>query len=442
MILRGSSPVAGPSDNDSAVERAVRKAGRRLLPFLFLIYVIAFLDRVNIGYVKQSFLSDTGLSERVFALGAGIFFVGYALLEIPSNLIMFRVGARVWIGRIMISWGLVAAAMMFAWTSTSFYALRSLLGVMEAGFFPGIILYLACWFPAKNRGAMLGLFYFGAPCAQIFGGPFSGVLLDMDGIGGLKGWQWVFLAEGLLAVAAGIWAFRRLTNRPFEASWLSKEERVALQSAMDAEDREKGRRSGHGALAVLGHWRVWQLGLIYGLIQVSVYGVTFYLPSQVAGLMAMKAGIAVGFVSAIPWLCALMAAYAVPRLAIRPGRTRAVAALSLAFAAAGIEIAATNNPIVGLAALCVAAAGFIGVQPVFWTIPTGEFAGGQAACGIALINSIGSIGGGVAPILRNAAERSFESSSAGSTVLAVTTLLGAVLIFFAADRPRPEIARI
>jgi MFS family permease len=442
MIFRDPSPIAGQSGGDSAVDRAVFKAGRRLLPFVFLLYVIAFLDRVNIGYVKQSFLSDTGLSEQAFAMGAGIFFVGYALLEIPSNLMMFRIGARVWIGRIMITWGLVAAAMMFAWTSTSFYTLRFLLGVMEAGFFPGIILYLACWFPAKNRGAMMGLFYFGAPCAQIFGGPFSGLLLDMEGVGGLKGWQWVFLAEGLIAVAVGIWTFWRLTNRPSEASWLLEKERSELQAAMDAEDREKRRGDSKGAFALLGQWRVWQLGIIYGLIQISVYGVTFYLPSQVAGLMAMKAGIAVGFVSAIPWVCALLAAYVMPRLAARPSRTAIVASLSLALAAAGIYIASTSNPIVGLAALCVAAAGFIGVQPVFWTFPMGEFAGAQAACGIALINSMGSIGGGLASNFRVAAVREWGSPSAGSTALAVVTLLAAVLIFFAARRPRVAPARV
>src|SRR5512137_2834070 len=201
---------------------AVRKAAGRLLPFLLLLYVLAFLDRANVGFVKETLLAETGLSEAAYAFGAGVFFAGYALLEVPSNLILHRVGARVWLCRIMVSWGIVSAAMMFAWTPAVFCVLRFLLGVAEAGFFPGVILYLTYWFPSRERGRMMGLFYFGAPLAFIFGGPLSGLLLECNGLLGLRGWQWMFLVEGLAASAAGVWTYWHLTNRPADAAWLSE----------------------------------------------------------------------------------------------------------------------------------------------------------------------------------------------------------------------------
>ncbi len=426
MITSPPDRASGLHASDATLAQAIHKAGRRLLPFLMLLYIVAFLDRVNIGYVKQSYLEDTGFGESVFAMGAGIFFVGYALLEIPSNLILAWVGARLWIGRIMITWGLVAAVMMFAWTPASFYALRSLLGVMEAGFFPGMILYLSLWFPADVRGRMIGLFYFGAPCAQIIGGPVSGLLLDLHDVGGLRGWQWVFLVEGLLAVAVGIWTLRWLPNRPAEARWLTGKERSALQAAMDVEERSK---TDQGEKAAAGWGRLWVLALIYGLIQISVYGVTFYLPFRVTQLLGMNAGFAAGVISAIPWLCALLAAYAVPRLASRSGCRRLTATLSLGLAGLGIGISAVTNPWVGMLGLCVATAGFIGVQPVFWTIPTEELAGRKAAWGIALINSMGAAGGFLGPNLKTAAELSWASPWAGSIVLAAASLLAAALVF-------------
>jgi len=421
------------------LDLAARKAGRRLLPFLLLLYIAAFLDRVNIGYVKVPFLRDTGMSEAAFAFGAGIFFVTYALFEIPSNLILFRVGARLWIGRIMISWGIVAAALMFVRGASSFYVLRAALGLMEAGFFPGIILYLSIWFPARQRAPMLGLFYIGAPCAQILGGPISGLLLGAEGRMGLHGWQWVFLSEGLLAVVLGVATLLWLTNRPAEAKWLTAEERLALQGALDEEERGRVRLlAAERGSTILANGRVWRLGVVYALMQVSVYGVTFYLPAQVGRLMGLEAGLMVGIISTIPWCCALLAAFFLPRLLTRPGRTALVAGLTLACAAVGIWVASTSNPVLGIAGLSVAAAGFIGAQPVFWTMPTAELSGADAAAGIALINSLGAVGGFIAPNLRVSAERIWHNSpSAGSSALAATTVLGAVLIFLAARRPKP-----
>jgi MFS family permease len=403
------------------------KVSWRLLPFLLLMYIVAFLDRANVGFAKQAFQADTGIGDAAFAFGAGIFFVGYALLEVPSNLIMHKVGARLWMCRIMVTWGLVSAAMVFAHTETTFYVLRFLLGVAEAGFFPGVILYLTYWFPSAARGKAMGFFYFGAPLAFIFGSPLSGLLLELDGVLGSHGWQWLFAVEGLLASVVGIWAYFYLDNRPADAKWLTVQERAQLQEVLDAEDSQK---QAHGSLLkVLLQPAVLYLSLIYLLIQSSVYGVVFYLPTQVAGLLGTKVGLMVGLVSAIPWVCALLAAWKLPGLADRSGQRRLVASLTLVVSGLGIAASVTfASPLLGILALCFAASGFIAVQPVFWTFPGSFLAGSAAAGAIALINSFGALGGFIAPILKNWAEGAFHSPAAGLYLLALTTFVAAGLV--------------
>lgn len=413
---------------DPALRSAVGKAAARLLPFLLLLYILAFLDRVNVGYAKQALLRDTGLGEGVYAFGASVFFVGYAIFEVPSNLIMHRVGARLWMCRIMVTWGLVSAAMMFATNTTTFYVLRFLLGVAEAGFFPGVILYLTYWFPAQSRGPMMGLFYFGAPIAQIFGGPLSGLLLELDGTANLRGWQWMFLVEGLMAAVVGVWTYFYLTDRPATAGWLTEKERSAIQAALDAEENAKNRHDTRDIFHLLSQPRVLYFGLIYCLIQMSVYGVTFYLPSQVARLLGRETGFVVGCVSAIPWICALLAAFLLPRLLTRYGRAHLIASIALILSAVGIAISASGSTALALAALSLAAAGFIGAQPVFWTLPTAEFAGIHAAAVIALINSFGALGGFFAPNLKVMTESLFSSISAGQFALAASSLVAGTLL--------------
>ncbi|WP_027010490.1 MFS transporter [Comamonas sp. B-9] len=413
------------------------KISWRLLPFLLLMYIMAFLDRANVGFAKVAFQADTGISDAAFAFGAGVFFVGYALLEVPSNLIMHRIGARIWMCRIMVTWGLVSAAMMFAHNETTFYVLRFLLGVAEAGFFPGVILYLTYWFPAAHRAQAMGFFYFGAPLAFIFGSPLSGLLLELDGMGGWHGWQWLFAVEGLMAVAVGIWSYFYLTNRPADAQWLSADERRQVQEIIDSEERAKGGHQ-HSLLAAMCQPRVLYLALVYLLIQASVYGVVFYLPSQVAGLLGTKVGLQVGLVSAIPWLCALLAAWWVPGFAQRSQKPRSVASMTLVVAAIGMAASVSfSSPLLGVAALCFAAAGFIAVQPVFWTFPANTLAGAAAAGGIALINSLGAVGGFVAPIVKNWAEGHFHSPAAGLYLLAGTTVLAALLVLGIRARMAP-----
>jgi sugar phosphate permease len=410
------------------LQQVTGKIARRLLPFLLLMYIVAFLDRANVSFAKVAFQADNGISDAAFAFGAGVFFVGYALLEVPSNLMLHRYGAKVWMCRIMVTWGLASAAMMFATGETSFYILRFLLGVAEAGFFPGVILYLTYWFPDRARAKAMGIFYFGAPLAFILGSPLSGLLLELDGYAGWHGWQWMFAIEGLLAVAVGVCAYLYLDDKPVNARWLSIQERQTLSNALVQEqDAAQGHTS--SLLEALVRPSTLYLCLTYCLIQASVYGVVFYLPTQVATLMGSQVGFKVGVVAALPWCAALLTTYLICAWADRHGQRRLPAALCLLAGGVGIAVGATfTSPFWGLLALCAAASGFIAVQPLFWTYPTRILSGSAAAGGIALINAIGALGGFLAPNLRQWAETHFQSPAAGLYALAALTLIGAVMI--------------
>ncbi|WP_312199665.1 MFS transporter [Anaerospora hongkongensis] len=415
------------ADSKELANLAMDKAQRKLVPFILLMYVLAFLDRANIGFAKQALQVDTGLSDAAFALGAGIFFLGYAVFEVPSNIIMHYVGARVWLARIMISWGVIAAAFAYATTETSFLVLRVLLGIAEAGFFPGIIYYLTFWFSSRRRSSVMGFFYFGAPLSFILGSPLSGLLLDMDGILGFHGWQWMFAVEGILASIVGIWALSYLVDKPQQAQWIPEAERMALIAELAEENAGKLKEQA-SAVSVLGNAKVWYLCAIYFMIQISVYGVTFYLPTQVAGFLGKKVGFTVGLVSAIPWLCALAANATIPRYSDRSGKRGGLAAVLMTCAGIGVYASATNYPLIGILALCVASAGYFSCQPIFWTLPTRFLSGVGAASAIALINSIGNLGGFVAPNLRVWAEQTFHSSSAGLYALGSASFVCALLL--------------
>jgi MFS family permease len=390
---------------------------------------VAFLDRANVGFAKKAFQVDTGLSDAVYAFGASIFFVGYSLFEVPSNYLMHKVGARVWMCRIMVTWGIISAGMMYAHSETSFYVLRFMLGIGEAGFFPGVILYLTYWFPASARAKAMGLFYFGAPLAFIFGSPLSGLLLELDGVAGWKGWQWMFLVEGGLASVIGVWAFFYLDNRPIDAKWLINAEKEVLEKTINLEEAIKGSHGPHDFMGSLTNSKVLYLSLIYFLIQCSVYGLVFYLPTQVANLLGKNVGLEVGLVTAIPWLIAVFAAYHIPRYSDRSGERRLVAAGTLAMAGIGMAISVSvSSPLLALVGLSFAAAGFIAVQPIFWTFPTAYLSGAAAAGGIALVNSLGALGGFVAPNVKTWAEAAFNSKAAGLYLLTGTTFVGVVLI--------------
>jgi sugar phosphate permease len=409
----------------------VGRLNRRLMPLLLLMYVLAFLDRTNIGFAKDAFQADTGVGDAAYAFGASVFFIGYALLEVPSNLILHRVGARLWLSRIMVSWGLVSAATAFVHGAAAFYAVRVLLGLAEAGFFPGVILYLTYWYPKSARARSTGLFYYGAPLAFVLGGPLSGELLDLDGWLGLHGWQLMFLTEGLFASLAGVAIFYLLDDRPADAKWLSGEEKQMLAAALAADEEAKPNEL-RGALRALREPQVLYLGLIYVLIQVGVYGLSFFLPTQVARLLGTTVGLKVGLVSALPWIAALIAVTLIPPRADRTNTQRGWGAVLLGLSAVGLAVSAVAAlPLLAIAALCLAAAGLIAAQPLFWTLPTALLGGAGAASGIALINSIGNLGGFLAPNLRAWLEAMFASPAAGLLGLAAFVLIGAGLMLAA-----------
>lgn len=426
------------SDPAAAEEAVTSRLMRHLLPFLLLMYMLAFLDRANIGFAQKALQHDTGLSNAAFAFGAGVFFVGYALFEVPSNLLLHRVGARLWMCRIMVTWGFVSAGMAFAHTATAFYVLRFALGIAEAGFFPGIVYFLTRWFPQSARGRALGVFYFGAPLAFIFGSPLSGALLELHGRLGFAGWQWLFLVEGILASIVGVWAFWYLDDDPSKARWLSAAERELLIARLARDAQQASAHGPRSVLAALVDTRVLILCLVYFLLQMSVYGVIFYLPQQVAALMGANVGAKVGFVTAIPWVCAVIVTWIVPRYADRRGQHRGLAVAMLVMAGAGIAISGlAGQPLIALIALCFAASGLIAAQPLFWTFPTHYLTGAAAAGAIALINSLGGLGGFVAPMVRTAAERITASTSAGLVLLGGVAVLAALAIALLVRPSRP-----
>lgn len=424
------TPEKTRSDHLAAIESALAKCRWKLLPFLALMFALAMIDRSNVGFAKAALQADIGLSNAAFALGAGIFFIGYAIFEVPSNLMLHRVGARVWLSRIMITWGLVSAAMMFTRDETTFYVLRFLLGVAEAGFSPGVILYLTYWFPAQRRGQAIGIYYFGLPLALMLGSPLSGWLLEMHDMFGLTNWQWMFLVEGLAAVVVGIIALFYLKSKPEEANWLTAQEKAALSLELQAEDKLKVSHGPKTLLDLLRNTRVMKFILIYFSVQVSVYGVIFYLPTRIAELLGTTVGFKVGMLIAVPWLCAAIAMYFVTRYADRHGSHLKMAMCMLALAAIGIAASALLNsfgPV--LLAFCFAAAGFVTVQPLFWTLPTSYLGGVAAAGGIALIGSMGNIGGFVAPMLKANMEIWFTDPRAGMLSLSAAGLVGVYLLW-------------
>lgn len=415
------------SSSPNELDRAISRAAKRLAPFLMLLFVISFLDRANIGFAKQALQTNVGITEVTYALGAGLFFISYSLCGFPSNLILHKIGAKVWIAFLMVSWGLVSMSTMFVRGSASFYALRLLLGVMEAGFFPGSILYLTYWFPNRVRGEILGMFYLGVPLALIVGGPLSGLLLEMHPLGGLQNWQWMFLVEGFMAVALGFLAFWYLDNKPSNANWLPAEEKQALVIELSREENERRSSGPAKLLPMLRDLRVIHFVLIYALIQISTYGAIFYLPAEVSALIHKPAGLIVGLVSAIPWVCAFAAVYFLPRAADHLNKHRQLAALTLLISGCASFAFPIAGPRAGLVALSISVSGFIAVQPLFWTFPTSYLADRAAAGGIALIGT-GNLGGFIAPNIKVWADQHFGSPHAGLYLLAGLTVLNAGLI--------------
>ena len=420
---------------DHEQRATLAKVTWRLVPLLFFCYIIAYIDRINVGFAKSHLEHVIGVDPKiygeVFGTGAGLFFIGYFLFEVPSNLALQKVGARIWIARIMIVWGIVSMCFMFIEGKTSFYLLRFLLGAAEAGFFPGVILYLTWWFPAKERAKTVALFALGGVAAGLIGSPISGALLRMDGIAGMAGWKWLFLIEGIPAVLMGLVILFILPNRPANARWLAPREKAWLTGKIDAESRD----------AVLRETRlkdvftspfVWVLCLLYFLVNVAGYGYEFWLPSIVKGkiepmLQGASPGhldLMTGLINMVPYFVAGIAMILVGRHSDRSGERRMHVAGAALCAAIGFAGAALfQNPWLALASLVVALAGQKSTLGPFWALGTGALRGSAAAGGIAFINSVGNLGGYFGPKLVG-----IIKDRSGSETTAMFWLGGALLL--------------
>lgn len=415
----------------------IKKATYRLMPMLILLYFVAFLDRTNVGFAETALEADRGISAGVYALGAGIFFIGYAVFEVPSNLLLKKFGARFWLARIAITWGIVASAFAFTTDSTMFIILRFLLGVTEAGLFPGVIMFLAEWFPNKRRVQMFALFYLAQPFSQMLGAPLSGVLVSFgEKFTPWAGWQVMFFCEGMLAIIAGILSIFLLVDSPQKATFLDDNEKLAMQEVMDHENLVKDDDGPKGVGAALINWKVWYFTAIYFCLQVAVYGTTFYLPQQVASLTGQKVGWQVGLISAIPWAVGLFTCYYAGKHATTVRRRRNWGALFYLLTGVAILVSAWAGAnglgLIGLIAITVAVASFLADGPITWSFPTAFLAGTAAAAGIGLINSLGNLGGFVAPLMRAAVNDAAPTASGawGVVSLGVFAFIGAILMFF------------
>ena len=403
-----------------------KKVGWRLIPFLLLCYVVAYLDRVNVGFAKLQMLQDLQFSDTVYGLGAGIFFIGYFLFEVPSNVILHRVGARVWIARIMVTWGLISAGMMFVESVTSFYVMRFLLGVAEAGFFPGIILYLTYWYPAARRARMTALFMSAIALSGVIGGPLSGwIMQSFAGVGGLKGWQWLFVLEGLPSVAVGIATLFYLDDSIDGAKWLTSPEKELLKRNIVAENASKQDLS---IGAVFKDGRVWLMSLIYFSFVMGLYGVSFWLPTIIKAT-GVKDALQIGMLTAIPYGAAVVAMIFVSRSADRTGERRWHVAVPGLLGAVGLVLSVTwgQNTVLAMTALTLATMGILTTLPLFWSLPTSFLAGAGAAAGIALINSVGNLAGFVSPFAVGWLKDMTQSTNAGMYLLAASLVVGAML---------------
>ncbi len=412
----------------SDLEETLSKVSWRLIPLLFLCYIIAYIDRINVGFaglqLQKAFGVDSSKYYQIYGWGSGLFFIGYFFFEVPSNLILHRIGARIWIARIMVLWGIVSSCMMFIKNPTGFYWMRFLLGAAEAGFFPGVILYLTYWFPARDRARTVALFSTAATLSGFINSPVSGKLLQLDGLRGLAGWQWLFLLEGIPAVLVGILIFWVLPDGPGKAGWLTAEEKSRLISELEAE--QKAMPAGKHRLAdAFTSGRVWLLCGIYFLLNVGGYGFEMWLP-QIIKSFSDLSEFRIGLLNGIPYIVATVLMVLNGRHSdLQDERRWHIAVAALAGALGFIASAHTSNMVLSLAALALAFAGVKSMVGPFWALSTASLGGTAAAAGIAWINSVGNLGGFVGPTVVG-----YIKTATGSYAGAVTTL-GCALIILA-----------
>ncbi|HEY7087722.1 MAG TPA: MFS transporter [Tepidisphaeraceae bacterium] len=438
---------AAPMTEESSL--VIARIVRRLIPFLCLLFIVNYVDRTNVAMAKLRMLADTGIDEGVYGLGAGLFFIGYFIFEVPSNLILERVGARIWITRIMISWGLICAAMIFVRGPVSFFSLRFALGVAEAGFFPGIVLYLTYWIPSSHRSGVMAWFLTSTAIAGFVGNPLAGALMKLDGVGGLHGWQWVFLVEGIAPVLIGIVTPMLLTDRPSRARWLTPTERDWIEQELARDEQAHSHHHIADLRRALGNSRLWLLSILYFTLIMGLYGFIYWVPSIIQSTAPRMTEMTIGLFSAIPYSVAAIGMVLIGRHSDHRGERRWHIAVCALIGAAGICLVTLchSTPMV-LLALCLAAIGIWGYLGPFWSLTTRCLRGGAAAGGIAIVNSIGALAGFVSPSIIGWAKRATGSFTVGLLVVAGSLVCSAILVIIvpkALDRsvrldiiPRPS----
>lgn len=407
-----------------------RKISFRLIPFLALLYFVAFLDRVNVGFAALEMNKDLGFSATVYGMGAGIFFIGYFIFEIPSNIILEKVGARRWIARIMVTWGIISGSMAFVQGETSFYILRFLLGVAEAGFFPGIILYLTYWYPQRYKARIVGAFMMAVPLSSVIGGPVSTALLGIEGFG-LEGWHWLFILEAIPAVVLGgvVWFY--LDDGPMHAKWLSEDERSQIVDLLNHENRQKEGVHHLTLQATLLNPRVWILGVMYFGLMIGMYGFTLWAPQMIKSF-ENSSNFMTGLLTAIPSMCAAVAMYFWGLHSDRTCERRWHVFLPLLVGGMGLTSSAflTASPSLAMVALTIGAIGIYSALPGFWTFPTSMLSGAAAAGGIALVNSIGNLAGYFGPFAIGYMKDRTGSYQFGLIMMSVFMLISGLLALF------------
>ncbi|MEC3978874.1 MFS transporter [Amycolatopsis sp. H20-H5] len=414
---------------DPVARGALAKATRRLVPLMAVCYFFAYLDRTNLSVAALTMNKDLGISPTAYGFGAGLLFIGYILLDAPSNLIMHRVGASRWMARIMIVWGIVAAACATIQGETSFYVLRFLLGVAEAGFFPGMILYLTYWFPAARRGTVTGLFMVAVPLSTAIGAPLGGLLLKLDGFGGMSGWRWLFIAEGLPSVVLGVVLFWLLPDRPANAKWLTGEELEWIDTTLAAENAATAERNPLSVRRALFHPRVIGLGLVYFALAFGLYGLGFWMPQIIKASLKITDDLDVTLLTAAPYAIGAVAMILWGRRCDRTGRSTRYTVVPLALGGAALTVSAflTSAPWLGYAGLCACAIGVMAAFPCFWTLLPAFLSGAAVAGGIGVVNSIGNVSGFLGPYWVGWMTKLFGSSQWGLVTIGVVMIAGAAL---------------
>jgi D-galactonate transporter len=413
------------------MESVYRKVTWRFVPFLFICYIFNYLDRVNVGFAKLQMLDDLGMSETAYGLGAGIFFVGYVACGVPSNLMLERLGARRWLAAIMVVWGLLSASLLFVSDATSFYVLRFLTGAAEAGFFPGIVLFLSRWFPSSRRGRVMAMFMAAIPLSGVLGGPLSGWMLDhfAAGQGGMAAWQWLFLLQGLPTVALGLILLAVLPESRSHARWLDEAERAALDQALADDERDRPAVASESFGQILRRREIWLLGAVYFCIQSGVYAINFWLPSIIQASGYTDAQL-IGWLSALPYLAAAMFMLLVGRSADRRRERRWHLAGPIMLGAFGLAVAVAMaaNPVWSLVGLTFAAMGALTALPMFWPVSSRYLGPATAAAGLAFINSLGQVAGFLSPYFVGWVKDATGGTQAALAALAAILLVGGLIV--------------